>query len=125
MSLEGSRAVTFVLTPNRPRAQAFYASVLGLPLLRENAFAAVYDLGGGTVLRLTNVEGHVPSPHTVLGWHVADIRAAMAELSARGVQFIVYPGMTGNDGLWTAPDGSVKVCWFNDPDGNNLSLTEG
>jgi len=125
MSLKGKPAVTFVLTPDRPRAEAFYASVLGLPLLRTDPFAAVFDLGGGTVLRLTTIEGHTPSAHTVLGWHVPDIRAAMADLKTRGVQFIEYPGMTDKDGLWAAPDGSVKVCWFNDPDGNNLSLTEG
>ena len=99
--------------------------MLGLPLLREDPFAAVFDLGGGTVLRLTRIEPHTPSPHTVLGWQVSDIGAMMAELRTRGVHLIEYPGMTGPDGLWTAPDGSAKVCWFNDPDGNNLSLTEG
>lgn len=125
MSLRGKNAVTFVLTPDRPRAQAFYSDVLGLLLLREDPFAAVFDLGGGTVLRLTDIEAHTPPPHTVLGWQVSDIGAMMAELRARGVRFIEYPEMTGPDGLWTAPDGSAKVCWFNDPDGNNLSLTEG
>ncbi len=125
MSLQGSSAVTFVLTPDRNRTEPFYASVLGLALLRTDQFAAVFDLGGGTVLRLTTIEGHTPSAHTVLGWHVTDIRAAMADLKTRGVSFIEYPGMTDKDGLWIAPDGSVKVCWFNDPDGNNLSLTEG
>lgn len=124
MSLKGNPAVTFVLTPDRPRAETFYASVLGLTLLRTDAFAAVFDLGGGTVLRLTAIEGHTPSAHTVLGWHVPDIRAAMADLKTSGVNFIEYPGMTDKDGLWKAPDGSVKVCWFNDPDSNNLSLTE-
>ncbi|OYW82237.1 MAG: glyoxalase, partial [Hyphomonas sp. 32-62-5] len=61
---------------------------------------------------------------TVLGWEVPDIRAAMADLASRGVVFIEYPGMTDKNGLWTSPDGKAKVCWFNDPDGNNLSLTE-
>jgi len=27
-------------------------------------------------------------------------------------------------GIWTAPDGSSKVAFFNDPDGNGLSLTQ-
>lgn len=125
MSLKESSAVTFILTPDRPRAQAYYAGVLGLTLLREDPFAAVFDLGGGTILRLTNISPHTPSPHTVLGWQVADIRQSMTDLKSRGVEFIEYPGMTDADGLWTAPDGSAKVCWFNDPDGNNLSLTEG
>lgn len=124
MSLKDKKAVTFILTPDRPRAKAYYSDVLGLPLLREDPFAAVFDLGGGTVLRLTAIEAHTPSAHTVLGWQVPDIRAAMTDLASRGVAFIEYPGMTGPDGLWTSPDGKAKVCWFNDPDGNNLSLTE-
>jgi hypothetical protein len=42
------------------------------------------------------------------------------------VVFTVYEGM-GQDGLgiWTSPDGKGKVAWFNDPDGNVLSLTQG
>ena len=32
--------------------------------------------------------------------------------------------LTDADGIWTSPDGSAKVCWFDDPDGNNLSLTQ-
>lgn len=27
-------------------------------------------------------------------------------------------------GIWTAPDGSAKVAWFEDPDGNLLSLVD-
>ena len=125
MSLQGQSAVTFILTPDRSRAKPFYTDLLGLKLIREDDFAAVFDLGGGTVLRLTSIEGHTPSPHTVLGWHVPDIAAAMDSLRARGVEFLRYPGMTDDQGLWTAPDGKVKVCWFNDADGNNLSRTEG
>jgi hypothetical protein len=26
-------------------------------------------------------------------------------------------------GIWTSPDGQVKVAWFADPDGNVLSLS--
>jgi catechol 2,3-dioxygenase-like lactoylglutathione lyase family enzyme len=124
MSVKGHGAIAFILTPDRAQAKPFYADVLGLPLIREDAFATVFDLGGGTLLRLTSIDSHTPSPHTVLGWQVPDIRTAMADLKARGVVFNAYQGMTDDDGLWSSPDGSAKVCWFNDPDGNNLSLTE-
>ncbi len=125
MSLPATaKAIAFVLTPNRPRAERFYSEVLGLTKLSDGPFAAVYDLGGGTVLRLTNIEAHTPAPHTVLGWSVPDIAAAMAQLKARGVKFIVYAGMTDETGVWTSPDGAARVCWFEDLDGNNLSLTQ-
>ena len=42
----------------------------------------------------------------------------------RGVRFERYAFMTQDDaGIWTTPDGS-RVAWFNDPDGNLLSLTQ-
>jgi predicted enzyme related to lactoylglutathione lyase len=76
-------------------------------------------------VRLTDIAGHTPSPHTVLGWQVDDINAMMDTLIARGVRFAVYEGF-GQDarGLWTSPDGGAKLAWFNDPEGNNLSLKQ-
>lgn len=125
MSLpEESAPVTFVLTRDRAVSLPFYRDVLGLRLVSEDPFAAVFDLGG-IRLRLTTVEGYVPSGHTVLGWSVPDLRAAMATLKAKGVTFAVYDGFgQDEDGVWTAPgDGTAQVCWFHDPEGNNLSLT--
>lgn len=86
----------------------------------------MFDLGGGAILRLTTIADHTPGPHTVLGWKVADIDAAMLALGTRGVAFLVFPGF-GQDakGVWRSPDGRMRVAWFNDPEGNGLSLTQG
>ncbi len=124
MNLSTCPAVTFVLTRDRTQSQPFYQDVLGLTLLWEDDFAAVFDLNGGAILRLTNIENHTPGAHTILGWAVSDIQKAMNDLRQKGVSFIVYDDMTDEHGVWTAPHGAVKVCWFNDPDGNNLSLTQ-
>jgi catechol 2,3-dioxygenase-like lactoylglutathione lyase family enzyme len=71
------------------------------------------------------VQGWTAGAHTVLGWAVPDIRAAITALKAKGVEFLVYPGFGQDaDGVWAHPGGGAKICWFNDPDGNNLSLTE-
>ncbi len=76
------------------------------------------------MLRIAKVEELAPARHTVLGWRVADIRAAAAALAARGVVFERYDGMAQDDlGVWNAP-GGAKVAWFKDPDGNTLSLTQ-
>jgi hypothetical protein len=61
----------------------------------------------------------------VLGWQVPDIAQAIRDLTSKGVTMTIYEGY-GQDalGVWTSPDGKAKVAWFNDPDGNVLSLTE-
>jgi catechol 2,3-dioxygenase-like lactoylglutathione lyase family enzyme len=115
--------VTFVLTADRSRTLPFYRDVLGLPLLREDDFAATFDLASGATLRLTDIKNHTPAPHTVLGWEVADIRAAMAALRAKGVKFEIYEGFgQDEEGVWSF-DGT-HLAWFNDPEGNNLSLAQ-
>jgi hypothetical protein len=80
---------------------------------------------GGALLRLSAVEGWTPHAHTVFGFALKDMSATVKALTARGVEFIVYPGF-GQDanGGGKTPDGNLKVAWLNDPDGNSLSLTE-
>lgn len=126
MSLPSNASpVVFVLTGNRARSLPFYRDVLGLTVLGEDSHAATLDVGNRTPLRLTDFPGHKGSGHTVLGWHVADIRAAMAGLTAKGVTFQIYEGF-GQDaaGVWASLDGGAKIAWFLDPDGNGLSLTQ-
>jgi catechol 2,3-dioxygenase-like lactoylglutathione lyase family enzyme len=124
MSLAESNPVCFVSTADRDRARQFYGGTLCLAGEREDDFALVYDLAGGGVLRITTLPDFAPSPHPVLGWNVADIVATVRALAAGGVTFSIYEGMGQDaDGIWTAPDGSAKVAFFADPDGNVLSLT--
>jgi hypothetical protein len=67
----------------------------------------------------------VASGHPVLGWQVEDMEATVAGLAANGVTMNVYDGLGQDEqGIWTAPDRSCKVVFFNDPDGNALSLTQ-
>ena len=122
--LTNAAPIAFVLTRDRARLKVFYGDILGLVLVSEDDFAAVYDLNG-IMLRLTTVEDYAASPHTVLGWKVPDIAAASQALADKGVAFSIFPGF-GQDalGIWTSPDGATKVNWFNDPEGNVLSLTQ-
>jgi catechol 2,3-dioxygenase-like lactoylglutathione lyase family enzyme len=122
--LTAATPVCFVLAADLPTARAFYSGTLGLTETGEDPFAVSYDLAG-TTLRLTKIEGHQPGPHTVLGWQVGDIEAAIDALAARGVAFEIYDGF-GQDvrGVWTHPGSGAKVAWFLDPEGNNLSLTQ-
>lgn len=117
--------VCFVLTADRVKSLPFYRDVLGLRLMGEDSHAATFDLGNRTPMRLTDLPGHKGTGHTVLGWHVADIRTAMADLKATGVSFQIFDGFGQDaDGVWASPDGGAKIAWFVDPDGNGLSLTQ-
>ena len=119
-----AKAMTFILTRERPKAIAFYRDILGFPLVSDDMFAAVFDLNG-TMLRISTVEAHQASPSTVLGWEVPDIAAAAQALKAKGVAFNIYDGFGQDDlGIWTSPAADAKVAWFKDPDGNVLSLTQ-
>lgn len=124
MTLAKATPVAFILTRDRAKAKAFYGDVLGLTQTGEDGFAVSYDMGG-MPMRLSDVADHAPGPHTVLGWNVPDIAATVAQLKAKGVEFLIYDGFGQDDnGIWTAPGGGAKVAWFNDPDGNNLSLSQ-
>jgi len=119
----GAKPISFIVTRDRTKAKAFYGGILGFTLIHEDPFAAVFDMNG-TMLRISAVDCLAPAPHTVLGWDVPDIVAAVQALTAAGIRFTLYDGF-GQDhlGIWKAPGGD-QVAWFPDPDGNNLSLTQ-
>lgn len=118
-----SELIAFLATTAPDQALAFYRDVLGLRLIADEPHAIVFD-AAGTMLRIQKAPHHTPAPHTALGWRVADIRAVMQQLLARGVRFTRYDFIPQDDaGVWTTPDGT-KIAWFHDPDGNLLSLTQ-
>lgn len=123
-ALSAAKPVVIVCTRDRAVSEPFYRDVLGLKMTGSDDFAAVFEVGGAP-LRLSTVPDWTPHAHTIFGFSVADIKASVAALTAKGVNFITYPGFGQDaDGVWTTPDGSVRVAWFADPDGNNLSLTQ-
>jgi catechol 2,3-dioxygenase-like lactoylglutathione lyase family enzyme len=121
--LDDARLIAFVPTTDLARARAFYAETLCLRVTDESPYACVFD-AGGTMLRLTPVRKLSKVRYTVLGWGVVDIAATVAALTAEGVAFVTFRGMDVDEaGIWTAPGGD-RVAWFEDPDGNLLSVTQ-
>ncbi len=121
--LSRSKIVAFVATRDATRAKTFYRDTLGLRFISEDPFAIVFD-AHGTTLRVSLVREMTPAAHTVLGWEVADIIAAVGQLVKSGVTFERYDVLPQDDlGIWTAPGGG-RVAWFKDPDGNTLSITQ-
>ncbi len=124
MPLTDARPIAMITTKDRTIAEAFYGDTLGLKRLPGDDFAALFDMAG-VQLRLTEVPGYEASAWPQLGWQVEDIEAAVAALAAKGVTMNIYEGLGQDErGVWTAPDGACKVVFFNDPDGNGLSLTQ-
>jgi catechol 2,3-dioxygenase-like lactoylglutathione lyase family enzyme len=121
--LSAAALVAFVGVSDLDRAQEFYGGVLGLALVDERPYALVATVGG-TPLRITLVPAVARTPYTVLGWNVPDLTALATALSGRGLTLVRVDGLDQDaDGVWAAP-GGARVAWFNDPDGNLLSLTE-
>ena len=121
--LNASRLVCFIATTDADRARAFYRDALGLALIEDGGYALVFD-ANGTQLRVQRVATVAPHPYTALGWEVADVAATVRALAANGVAMARFPGLPLDaDGIWDTPDGS-RVAWFQDPDGNTLSISQ-
>ena len=113
--------VAFASTTDLARARTFYEGTLGLEVLHEDGFAVVLAAPGESI-RVTLDEHLTPQPFTILGWQVDDLTASVRELAAAGVAFERFDFFDqDDDGIWTAPSGDL-VAWFQDPDGNTLSV---
>lgn len=121
--LNNASIKAFVPTTKTAEAKLFYKGILGLKLLSEDNYALEFE-ANGILLRIAIVSELNPHAFTVLGWNVPDISATIKSLNEKGLECKKYDFMEQDGlGVWTSPNGS-KVAWFNDPDGNVLSLTE-
>jgi predicted enzyme related to lactoylglutathione lyase len=132
MPLTTNTPIAFIPTAKPEAARAFYEHTLGLTFVSDDDFALVFRVGlsqppaeahSGIMLRVVRSGPFTPAPFTIFGWEVEDIDAAIAELTAKGVEFLRYGFFPQDEhGVWNAPDGS-QIAWFKDPDGNTLSLS--
>jgi catechol 2,3-dioxygenase-like lactoylglutathione lyase family enzyme len=121
--LAAAKPVAIICTRDRASAARFYRDTLGLRLKLEDDYAAVFEIGG-IDLRVSTVPDFTPHEHTVLGFSVADVAAAVKALLEKGVTFNTYKGFNQDElGVWSLPNSALRVAWFDDPDGNVLSVT--
>jgi catechol 2,3-dioxygenase-like lactoylglutathione lyase family enzyme len=101
----------------------FYESVLGLEIVMENPAGITYR-SGDSFLSLYPTQFAGTAQHTLGGFLVKDVEAAVKDLRARGVTFEEYdmPGLKTVDGI--ADLDGEKGAWFKDPEGNILSVFE-
>jgi catechol 2,3-dioxygenase-like lactoylglutathione lyase family enzyme len=121
--LEAAQLVAIICTRDRSRAAIFYRDTLGLRMKLEDDYAVVFEVGG-VDLRVSTVPDFTPHEHTVLGFRVPDVAAAVKALGEKGVTCNIYKGFNQDElGIFSLPNSALRVAWFNDPDGNVLSVT--
>ncbi|GMN04031.1 VOC family protein [Erythrobacter sp. MTPC3] len=115
--------ILFTASAKHEEARAFYGEVMGFVLTDDNPFSFEFD-AAGTMLWVQKVEEFAAHPFTQIGWGVNDIVGERDRLVEHGAEFLRFEFMEQDErDIWTAPDGA-KICWFRDPDGNTLSLTQ-
>jgi len=96
-------------------AKAVYTALLGVPPTADSAYYVGFDAEGQ---HIGLVPGGGPQGMTspVAYWHVTDIEAKLAEVTAAGAAVKEAPRDVG---------GGRLVASFTDPDGNVLGLVQG
>jgi catechol 2,3-dioxygenase-like lactoylglutathione lyase family enzyme len=114
-----------LLSTDLAASRAFYRDTLGLEILREDeGDRIVFRCGDGTQLVVTSSTVGTSDTQTQLAWRVPDIRAALVDLRARGVQIEEYvaPDPVTVDGI--ADMGHSWAAWFIDPSRNVLAVVQ-
>lgn len=106
------------------RAKTFYKDTLGLALREDMGMAAAFKTPGSDLF-IYEREKPPTTDATVVTWWVKDIRSAVRDLRAKGVEFEVYEGFgQDGDGISAMGENGPWAAWFKDPDGNVLGLTQ-
>jgi catechol 2,3-dioxygenase-like lactoylglutathione lyase family enzyme len=127
MRLTDAPFITTLPAHDIERAVRWYEEKLGLtPIMDLGASGQLYRTGGSQwIIYQTPSAG--TGKHTLGGWVVPDIDAAMRDLRAKGVTFEDYAmgdeGPTTDNGVLRDPTGGA-AAWFIDSEGNVLALTQ-
>ena len=114
-----------LLSKDLDATRTFYHDTLGLEIVREDeGDRIVFRCGAGTQLVVTLSTVGTSDTQTQMAWRVPDLRAAVAELRARGVRIVEYeaPDPVTTDGV--ADMGHSWAAWFIDPSGNVLGVVQ-
>jgi predicted enzyme related to lactoylglutathione lyase len=121
-----SKAFSGFAVDDLRKAQEFYGETLGLAtsILDEANGLMVLHLAGGRDTLVYLRPGFTPASYTILNFPVADIDAAVDELTSRGVELERYDDMGQDEKGVSRAGGGPLIAWFKDPAGNVLSVLE-
>ena len=102
------------------RASEFYERKLGLRATSSGADGSkVYESALHVYPSPANAG---MSAATLATWYVDDVERVVDELTANGVRFEHYEGITTDAKGISPRAGGGKVAWFKDPDGNTFAV---
>jgi catechol 2,3-dioxygenase-like lactoylglutathione lyase family enzyme len=104
------------------KARRFYGETLGLETSDDDGLLTLHIADDRPTLVYPKPE-HTPADYTILNFPVDDIDKAVAELSARGVEFERYEGFDQDEHGIFRGEGPL-IAWFKDPAGNVLSVLQ-
>jgi predicted enzyme related to lactoylglutathione lyase len=116
MTSSSTEGIKTVLHPvsDLEKSKAVYTALLGMPPQHDAPYYVGYDVEGQHIGLVPNASQQgMTSP--VAYWHVPDIDAKLAEVTAAGAAVKEAPHNVG---------GSRLVASFTDPDGNVLGLIQ-
>jgi predicted enzyme related to lactoylglutathione lyase len=116
MSDSSTQGVKTILHPvtDLAKAKAVYSALLGMPPEHDAPYYVGYEAEGQHIGLVPN-GGPQGMTSPVAYWHVADIEAKLAEVTAAGATVKDAPRDVG---------GGRLVASFSDPDGNVLGLIQ-
>ncbi len=106
-----------VVVENIDRAVAFYRDTLGLPFLFRAGNLAFFQCGDTRLMIDGAAEAEFRHPGSILYFLVPDIKAAHAQMKAKGTEFRDEPHMIAR-----LPDPELWMTFFKDGEGNTLAL---
>jgi catechol 2,3-dioxygenase-like lactoylglutathione lyase family enzyme len=128
-ALAHSDVATRLPAQDLDRARRWYSERLGLDPVEGRPGGLRYKCGT-TYFVVFESTGKATGESTQMGWEVDDIEAAVADLTARGVEFldVDLPGMKTRDGIadidgnYPSKGRGERGAWFRDSEGNLLGI---
>jgi len=116
MTVSSTQGIKTVLHPvsDLEKAKAVYAALLGIPPQRDSSYYVGFDVEGQHIGLVPN-RGPQSMASQVAYWHVSDIEAKLAEVTAAGATVKEPAHDVG---------GGRLVATVTDPDGNVLGLLQ-
>jgi catechol 2,3-dioxygenase-like lactoylglutathione lyase family enzyme len=113
-----------LLSTDLDASRTFYHDTLGLEIVREDDDRIVFRCGGGTQLVITSSTTGTSDTQSQMAWRVPDLRAALADLRARGVRIEEYEAPDPVTAGGIADMGHSWAAWFIDPSRNVLAVVQ-
>jgi catechol 2,3-dioxygenase-like lactoylglutathione lyase family enzyme len=127
MPLTNAPMVPSIPAHDIERAKRWYEEKLGLTPAQDLGQAGQLYSSGGTQFIIYQTAFAGTGKHTLGGWVVPEIDAAVQELRAKGVTFLDLKmgdqGPNTENGVARDPTGGA-AAWFTDSEDNTLVLTE-